>query len=261
MTTLPLSLLRSVLRWLGPIGLALMLLAQTAQSARADCVVLLHGLARTGTSLFLLEEVLEGAGYQTVTPTYASTQATIERLAAETLPSALAECGEGRLHIVTHSMGGILLRQFLSQNTIPDLGHVVMLAPPNHGSELVDALGELQPFVWLNGPAGVELGTEADSVPNRLGPVTFSLGVIAGDRSLNPVYSTLLPGPDDGKVTVESTQVEGMGDHIVLHSTHTFMMNNPLVVAQVLTFLRRGRFEEGLSLADVLAEAVGLPRP
>lgn len=226
--------------------------------AFADCVILLHGLGRSNTSFALMEEVLEREGYQTVSPDYASTSDAIEHLAAETLPPALAECGPGRIHIVTHSMGGILLRQFLSQNSIPDLGHVVMMGPPNHGSEIVDEFVNLQPFYWINGPAGLELGTGPDSTPNRLPPATYSLGIIAGNRTLNPIYSNLLAGEDDGKVSVASTYLEGMRAHITLPVTHTFMMNNPVVVAQVLTYLRHGRFEEGLTLADVLVEAVGL---
>ena len=226
--------------------------------AAADCVVLLHGLARSNTSFALLNEVLEREGYQTIVPDYASTEETIERLAATTLPPALAQCDPGPIHIVTHSMGGILLRQFLSQNTIPELAHVVMMGPPNHGSEIVDEFANLQPFYWINGPAGLELHTGPDSTPNTLPPADYSLGIIAGNRTLNPIYSNLLAGPDDGKVSVASTYLEGMRAHITMPVTHTFMMNNPVVVAQVLNYLRNGTFEKGLSLADLLADVVGL---
>ncbi|MZR61434.1 triacylglycerol lipase [Alcanivorax sp. DP30] len=209
-----------------------------------DSVILLHGLARTARAMTKMEKALTEHGYTVINQGYPSTRHDIPELAAQTLPKALAQCpNTGSIHFVTHSMGGILLRQYLSQNTIPRLGRAVMLGPPNQGSEVVDHLGGWAPFRWVNGPAGSQMSTAPDSLPGNLGPVDFSLGVIAGNRTVNLLLSTMLPGPNDGKVTVERTKVKGMHDHLVLPVTHPFMMRNETVIEQVRIFLATGAFD------------------
>ena len=226
------------------IALILILLLPSAHAADPECVALLHGLWRTEGSMERLQEELVEAGFTVRNIGYESTEQTISELADDAVPRAVDACGSAeQIHFVTHSMGGILLRHYLAEHDIERLGRVVMLGPPNQGSEVVDFYLDYPAFEWFAGPAGLELGTGAASVPRALGPVEFDVGVIAGTQSINLILSGLfLPDADDGKVSVEATRVEGMNDHLEMPVTHVFMMRAPEVIEQVVFYLENGRF-------------------
>lgn len=146
-----------------------------------------------------------------------------------------------KIHFVTHSMGGILLRQIQKTKPLSNLGRTVMLGPPNQGSEIVDKLGKLKIFKMLNGPASLQLGTKSYNIPNRLGPVNFEVCVIAGTQSINPLLSQMIPGTDDGKVSISRAKVEGMKEFIQVKSPHPFLMNNRTARNVTLHFLQIGK--------------------
>jgi triacylglycerol esterase/lipase EstA (alpha/beta hydrolase family) len=225
--------------------LALLLISTSGQIFANDCVILLHGLARAASSMEKLEGKLNQAGYHAVNIDYESRKHPIVTLAEMAVSEGLRECHNQkaqRIYFVTHSLGGILVRQYLSDHEIAELHRVVMLGPPNQGSEVVDTLRDVPGFEALNGLAGMQLGTSSTDIPRQLGPVDFELGVVAGTQSINLILSSYLPGTDDGKVTLESAQVKGMTDFITLPVTHPMMMKNTRVINQTLHFLQLGTF-------------------
>jgi triacylglycerol lipase len=217
-----------------------------AQADGPECVVLLHGLSRTDFSMKRLEHELQEGGYAVANIHYDSRDHSIEELVDGAVESGIARCEQGlvrKIHFTTHSLGGILVRHYLARKTIDKLGRVVMLAPPNHGSEVIDVFGNMPGFELFSGEPALQLGTSADSVPQSLPPAhDYELGIIAGTRSISPLFSLALPDRDDGKVSVESTKIEGMNDFIEVPYTHTFIMQRQEVIDQVLYFLRNGRF-------------------
>jgi pimeloyl-ACP methyl ester carboxylesterase len=218
---------------------------ETPAPAKGDYVVLLHGLGRSAWSMKRLEWALAREGYRVVNVSYPSTRLSVEDAASVSLAGILREHVEDhdvKVHFVTHSLGGIVLRQYLAGQSLTNLGRVVMLAPPNQGSELVDKLRRNGLFRFVTGPAGQQLGTDAAALPKRLGPAEFDLGIIAGNRSLNPLFSAWLPGPDDGKVSVASTKLEGMEDFLAVPCSHTWLPWRGSVTRAVAQFLARGRF-------------------
>lgn len=228
------------------VTLSLLLLSSAASAT--ECVVLLHGLARTSTSLNKMQDALEEDGYRTANIDYPSREHEIAELASTAVEDGLATCRAGedveKIHFVTHSLGGILVRQYLSTESIDELGRVVMLGPPNQGSNAADDLDGVPGFDWLNGPAGRQLGKGEASVPLALGPVDFELGIIAGNRTIDPITSAVLEDPDDGRVSIEDTKVEGMKDFIIVEHSHAFMMRMQRPIELTKKFLRTGSFTD-----------------
>ena len=209
-------------------------------------VILLHGLCRTSSSMNAMERALTRKGYRVLNVDYPSRTARIVELSESVLRPAIHECNRAsaaRIHFVGHSLGAILIRDYLARYEVPNAGHVVMLGPPNQGSEVVDKLGSWWLFKKINGPAGCELGTNTDSTPNQIGTPRVPIGIIAGSRSINWINSLMIRGTDDGKVSVARTKLAGMADHVVLPIAHPFLMRNKAAIQQTIYFLREGKFK------------------
>jgi pimeloyl-ACP methyl ester carboxylesterase len=209
-------------------------------------VVLLHGLCRTTRSMAKMERTLTEAGYTVHNLSYPTRRKPVDRLSNEHLTPLLDRPDlqkATKLHFVTHSLGGIVLRQYLSNHHPRNLGRIVLLGPPSQGSHVVDKIGHWKIFQSINGPAGAQLNCKPTSLPNQLGPLGHVHAVIAGSRSINWINSCMIPGPDDGKVAVANTRLPDTTDHLALPVTLPHLMYNDRVIRNVLHYLGEGHFE------------------
>lgn len=217
------------------------------QTNKDEMVVLLHGILRSKTDMLFLRKFFEKHGYKTLNILYPSREQNLEGLSDfinDKITNAPNKTENTKLHFVTHSMGGLITRYYIHREKPKNLGKVVMLGPPNTGSELADWLSDtkvLAPlFKGLFGPASAQLRTDYEHIDND---ITYPLGVIAGSASVNPLAPWILDGEHDGIVPVERTKIEGMTDHIILSATHSFMMFNGDVMEQALHFLEHDAFD------------------
>jgi pimeloyl-ACP methyl ester carboxylesterase len=214
-----------------------------AHARGVEDVVLLHGLGRTDRAMRPLAEALAAAGYRVHNLAYPSLAEEPEELVAIVTRQIDACCARAeRLHVVTHSLGGLLARASLARAPRANLGRVVMLAPPNHGSAYVDLAREVDLPAAERVPAIAALGTDPAGFALALPAPTYPVGVIAGTRTLNPLDAVVVAGPSDGAVSVASAQLDGMTDFLLVDATHSSIRRKPAVHAQVIAFLRSGRF-------------------
>jgi hypothetical protein len=195
--------------------------------------------------MWTLARAIANNSYQVINIHYPSRKFAVDGLVQYLHGEIATYCADParKVHFVTHSLGGILVRAYVKSYPPVNLGRVVMLSPPNCGSELVDIFRDHWWFRKFFGPIRHQLGTNAASIPNTLGAVNFELGVITGNRSCNLIGSALIPGPNDGTVSVERTRVEGMRAFLVVPYGHTFIMMRKVVAEQTLQFLRTGYFQ------------------
>ena len=213
-------------------------------SSNGEQVVVLHGIARSSSHMEQLSKFLESNGYTVFNMDYPSTKHPLDKLAAIVASDVREKVRPDQpVHFVGYSMGGIVTRAVLNKYRPDNLGRVVQLASPNNGSEVADLLKGNWLYESVYGPAGKQLVTEDAGIDALLGKVDYELGVLAGNFSIDPVSSAVIPGDDDGKVSVESTKVDGMRDHKLIYASHTFFPQNSDVQKQTLHFLRFGQFD------------------
>jgi pimeloyl-ACP methyl ester carboxylesterase len=193
-----------------------------------------------------MEAALRQSGLTTLNVDYASRKKPIEALAAD-IHRPIAEFAlatDGPIHIVAHSMAGLLARAYIARHRPVRLGRVVMLGTPNGGSEVADFLKRFALYRAFYGPAGQQLTTARDPTLRSLPPLDYAVGIIAGIRTLDPFASCfILPRPNDGQVSLQSCKLQGMADHIAIEASHTGLVRDPAAIAQTIAFLDSGRFK------------------
>ena len=209
-----------------------------------ESVILLHGLGDVKLSMLKLEIALKEEGYTTKNIGYSSNGETIESLAEKELSEIVErykKIGFDKIHFVTHSMGGLIVRCYLQDHELPEGSRIVMLSPPNKGSEVADHFKESKFYNLIVGDVGQELATDSN-ILSELKQIIPEIGIIAGDKSTNSYFSKIIPGEDDGRVAVDNTKLTEMKDFMIVHSTHLTIKYNDEVIRQTVFFLQNGKF-------------------
>jgi pimeloyl-ACP methyl ester carboxylesterase len=224
-------------------------------------VVVLHGLIRSRASMDSLCRYLrEKGGYNVFNVEYPSTRDDIAEHARSLRRVIDNLDGITEINFIGHSMGNIVVRHYLGdlarqnpwrqsageaaadRRAAARFRRFVMLAPPNQGALLAEKFSDNVVFQQIYGESGIQLGRDWPELEKRLATPPFEFGIVAGGKENQKGYNPLLPGDNDGTITVESAKLGGARDFIVLPALHSFIMDDGMVQECVLRFLQKGYF-------------------
>ncbi len=207
-------------------------------------VVLVHGIIRSSKSFGPMAQALRDAGYQVFAFDYPSTHVEIEA-SATYLNRALSSLeGIEEINFVVHSMGGLVVRASLAERDDPRFHRMVMLGVPNQGARLANLVKENVLYRVVYGPAGQQLAEDPAGFVARLPTPSFEFAIIAGGRGTLDGYNPLIPGDDDGTISVACTRLPGAADFATFPALHSFLMKNGDIIAAGERFLRTGALRE-----------------
>lgn len=216
-------------------------LAEPAEIKEHEMVFLLHGIGKGKYDMAALARKLRAAGYAVVNWGYPSTKYKLSEL-AEKLDEQVERFPDYKIHFVTHSMGGIVVRTFLAEHDVKHMGRLVMIAPPSQGAELAQFFGNWPVYKYLLGPAGQELKPGELGKCAAAGVPACEFGIIAGGTGRSIGINPLLPGDNDGTVTVESTKLDGAKDFALVPYPHPVIQMMPKTAELTISFLENGEF-------------------
>lgn len=210
----------------------------------ATAVILLHGLGRSDKSMVHMRRHFEKAGFQTIGMNYPSLRANLEQNGAYLRQVMESLEGVETIHLVGFSLGGIVIRQCLSEYDTPKLGRVVFIGSPHRGAELATRFKDWWAFKTIAGPSGQELATAPYGVAPNLPAPRCEFGIIAGCRGLDGGFNPLIPGDNDGLVSVETTRLPGANDFMTVYTMHTLLLHTPAVYEATERFLETGKLRK-----------------
>ena len=210
-----------------------------------ETVIVLHGLFRSSDNMQSLADFIKENGYHVINVDYPTIKIPIEEIRDNIYQEIKDPIKESlNMHFVCYSLGCLITRAILEKYRFDNLGRVVMLSPPNKGSQVADFLKDFWIYKKYAGPAGQQLTTNQTQIINTLGDIYYPVGIIAGNKTIDPISSFIIPGDDDGKVSIENTKIENMTDHIVIPASHFFLPQNKTAWKQTIFFLKNGRFSK-----------------
>lgn len=224
---------------------AIFLFAILTTTNAQETVILLHGALRSPFSMKRIEKHLENEGYFVINYGYPSRKKPVETHSADlsVFVDSLKFDSAATVHFVTHSLGSLIVRYFLSHNNFPNPGKFVMIGPPNQGSTMADVLMKKKIYRWLYGPPGMQFLTADSAFAKNAGIPVREFGIIAGGKSNESGWNPIIPGDDDGTVAVEQTKLDGMSDFIIVKNLHSLLLWDKDVLRQIVAFLQGDGFE------------------
>jgi triacylglycerol lipase len=210
------------------------------QGEERPCVVLLHGLLRTSQSMEWIAQDLRKAGYRVVVPDYAGTRRTIPEH-ADWLNDFIQDLPCDSVYLVTHSLGGLIARDYLSRYQPEKVKKLVMITPPNHGSERADHFRKNIFYRWIFGKVAQSVTSDSLLGPDNLGIPTCPFGIIAGGKGKSG-FDKDIPGNNDGVLSVRKTYLKGAQDFLIINASHNNILLKKETSDNIISFLKSNHF-------------------